>query len=252
MGHASLTWACSEAAVLLLRANPAGPQALRRLETTHGPGTALTVLAQQLARAVYDLGRRQTACDREQLLQREGRSARERVASLDTPGLRRKRARCPVLFGRPCTPKSAEVLCPEPCAVDETRALAPWSGHAARVALGQRGRPLSRTCASLAHAVSPRLCVGRYAGTEMFRGRREPCCVSLPASSRRRGSLHTCVGPPRTVCAGIGNEVRARSWMPTAPGPPSRKKSKQSALGGSRAIQFSFLPPFRKGGMGGF
>jgi transposase len=45
LGNASLTWAFSEAAVLFLRANPAGQTYLTRLEKTHGTGQALTVLA---------------------------------------------------------------------------------------------------------------------------------------------------------------------------------------------------------------
>jgi len=44
-GHAALKWAFSEAAVLFLRANPAGQQSLARLEKTHGKGKALTILA---------------------------------------------------------------------------------------------------------------------------------------------------------------------------------------------------------------
>jgi transposase len=47
MGHADLTWAFSEAAVLFLRANPAGQQYLARLEKKHRKGKALTVLAHQ-------------------------------------------------------------------------------------------------------------------------------------------------------------------------------------------------------------
>jgi transposase len=52
IGHASRTWAFAEAAVLFLRANPAGQTYLGRLEKTHGQGQALTVLAHQRARAV--------------------------------------------------------------------------------------------------------------------------------------------------------------------------------------------------------
>jgi hypothetical protein len=70
MGNAYLQWAFSEAAVLLLRDNPAGQKALSRLEKQHGQGKALTVLAQKLARAVSSMVRRQTACDMEKLLQR--------------------------------------------------------------------------------------------------------------------------------------------------------------------------------------
>jgi transposase len=53
IGHAALTWAFSEAAVLFLRNHPAGQKYLARLESRHGQGKALTVLAHQLARAVY-------------------------------------------------------------------------------------------------------------------------------------------------------------------------------------------------------
>jgi transposase len=68
-GQASLTWAFSEAAVLLLRDHPAGQQSLTRWEKNHGPGQALTLLAQKLGRAVYDLLKRQKACDMDKLLQ---------------------------------------------------------------------------------------------------------------------------------------------------------------------------------------
>jgi hypothetical protein len=52
LGNAYVQWACSEAAVRFLRDHPAGQQYLARLEKTHGPGQACTILAQQLARAV--------------------------------------------------------------------------------------------------------------------------------------------------------------------------------------------------------
>jgi transposase len=63
IGNAYLTWAFSEAAVLFLRANPAGQTYLGRLEKQHGKGKALTVLAHKRARAVYDMVPRHTACD---------------------------------------------------------------------------------------------------------------------------------------------------------------------------------------------
>jgi transposase len=47
IGNAYLTWAFSEAAVLFLRANPAGQKYLARLENKPGTGKALTVLAHQ-------------------------------------------------------------------------------------------------------------------------------------------------------------------------------------------------------------
>jgi transposase len=45
IGHADLKWACSEAAVLCLRHNPAGQKYLACLLKKHGKGKALTVLA---------------------------------------------------------------------------------------------------------------------------------------------------------------------------------------------------------------
>jgi transposase len=68
IGNASLKWAFSAAAVLFWRANPAGQRDLTRLENTHGKGKALTVLAHKLARAVFYMCTRQTACDMAQFL----------------------------------------------------------------------------------------------------------------------------------------------------------------------------------------
>jgi transposase len=63
IGNAYLKWAFSEAAVLLLRDHPAGQQYLTRWEKKHGQGKALTLLAQKLGRAVYDMLKRQQAFD---------------------------------------------------------------------------------------------------------------------------------------------------------------------------------------------
>ena len=63
MGKAYLKWAFAEAAVLFLRDNPEGQKSLSKLEKQHGTGKALTVLAQKLARAVYDMLKRGTAFD---------------------------------------------------------------------------------------------------------------------------------------------------------------------------------------------
>ena len=60
IGNAYLKGAFSEAAVLCLRANPAGQTYLGRLEKKHRKGKALTVLAHTLARAVYDMLKRDT------------------------------------------------------------------------------------------------------------------------------------------------------------------------------------------------
>lgn len=69
IGNAYLKWAFSEAAVLFLRANPAGQKYLARLENKHGKGKALTVLAHTLARVVYHMLQRATAFDMQKFLQ---------------------------------------------------------------------------------------------------------------------------------------------------------------------------------------
>jgi transposase len=62
-GNAYLQWAFSEAAVLFLRANPAGQKSRTRLEKKQSKGKALTILAHKLARAVYYMLQRKTAFD---------------------------------------------------------------------------------------------------------------------------------------------------------------------------------------------
>jgi hypothetical protein len=87
IGNAYLTWAFSEAAVLLLRNHPAGQQYLARLEKKHGTGKALPILAQQLARAVYDMLRRDPVCDMDKFLQSSGNGTGELAASLGHSGM---------------------------------------------------------------------------------------------------------------------------------------------------------------------
>ena len=69
IGNAYLKWAFSEAAVLFLRNNPHGQKYLARLAKKHGQGKAFTILAHQLARAVYSMLQRATAFDMPPLLQ---------------------------------------------------------------------------------------------------------------------------------------------------------------------------------------
>jgi transposase len=69
IGNTSRKGAFSEAAVLLLRDNPAGQKYLTRLEKQHGQGNALTRLAQQLGRAVSDMVKRPKAFDLPKFLQ---------------------------------------------------------------------------------------------------------------------------------------------------------------------------------------
>jgi transposase len=67
IGTADLTGACSEAAGLVLRDHAAGQQDRTRWANKHGQGNALTRLAPQLGRAVYDRFTRQPAFARDKL-----------------------------------------------------------------------------------------------------------------------------------------------------------------------------------------
>jgi transposase len=61
LGNAALQWAFSEAAVLCVRAHPAGQQSLARLEKNPSKGNAFTIPADKFARAAYALLKRHTA-----------------------------------------------------------------------------------------------------------------------------------------------------------------------------------------------
>jgi transposase len=87
IGNAHRTWACSEAAVLCFRDHPAGQPWLMRLARKPSKGKALTILAHPLARAVYSMRKRQTACALETCLQAEGRGGGARTVSLDSHGM---------------------------------------------------------------------------------------------------------------------------------------------------------------------
>jgi transposase len=94
IGQAYLTWAFSEAAVLCLRNHPVGHKSLTRFENKHGKGKALTVVAHQLARAVYDMLKRGMACDMDQFLHHEGSGAGEPAAALGHHGISRPTVLC--------------------------------------------------------------------------------------------------------------------------------------------------------------
>jgi hypothetical protein len=87
IGHAPRTWAFSEAAVFCLRAHPAGHKLRARLANQHGQGKALTIVAHQLARAVYDMVQRQTAFHLHTFCSRSGRGVGALDASRDNPGM---------------------------------------------------------------------------------------------------------------------------------------------------------------------
>ncbi|HSX81065.1 MAG TPA: transposase [Candidatus Saccharimonadia bacterium] len=87
IGNAHLPWAFSEAAVFFLRDHPAAQPVRARFEKKHGTGTALTILAPPLARAVSDLLQRHTAFALDTCLHGEGRGVGARNAALDRHGM---------------------------------------------------------------------------------------------------------------------------------------------------------------------
>jgi transposase len=87
LGTAHLQGAFSEAALFCVRDPPAGQKVLASLEKTQRQGNALTILAQTWARAVYDMLKQPTACDRHQFLHGEGRGVGELDAELDDQGM---------------------------------------------------------------------------------------------------------------------------------------------------------------------
>jgi hypothetical protein len=142
-GKAHLKWALAEAAVLGLRDNPAAQQSLARLEKKPDKGTALTILAHKLARAVYERLTRKVAFDTETFCQPYGRGAEEPEASLANQGVNLQQA----LDTAACL---ASVNAQVPIGQD-TRSPSPLLGHplsllcaAAMVANGPRGRLLPR------------------------------------------------------------------------------------------------------------
>jgi transposase len=77
IGNAHRKWAFSEATPLFLRHNEPGQKYLARLEKKHDKGKARTILAHKLARAVYYMLKRKTACDMDIFLPTSGSRAGE-------------------------------------------------------------------------------------------------------------------------------------------------------------------------------
>jgi Transposase IS116/IS110/IS902 family len=108
-GNAHLQWAFSDAAVLVLRHNPAGQQPLARLDHKHGKGKALTILAHQLARAVYSMLKRAPVFAMDKVLHGErepsgcawGLTGHTR----DAPASRTLQALCGCVSQRPGVPR---------------------------------------------------------------------------------------------------------------------------------------------------
>ena len=68
VGNASLKWAFSGAAGLLLKHNPPAQTYLAKLATRHSKGKALSILAHKLGRAVYFMLTHHVACDQAKFL----------------------------------------------------------------------------------------------------------------------------------------------------------------------------------------
>jgi hypothetical protein len=87
IGKAHLPWAVSDAAVLCRRDPPPAQNDLARLGQKPDTGHALPVLAQKVARAVYDRRKRPGACEKARCCPREWRGADAPGASRDTQGM---------------------------------------------------------------------------------------------------------------------------------------------------------------------
>ena len=75
----------------------------------------------------------------------------------------------------------------------------------------------------------PPLCIGRYAGTAVFLGRRGYPPGALPSSPRGRRNRHPCVVPPCSVAPVHSNQGSTRPRLRPAPGLHRRKKIEKSA-----------------------
>lgn len=81
IGDAHCTWAFSAAAVHLLKNNEPATKYLTQLATRPGKGTALSLLAHKLGRAVYCMRKNQGAFDQEPCLATSGGRERSSLAS---------------------------------------------------------------------------------------------------------------------------------------------------------------------------
>jgi hypothetical protein len=171
-GHGQLRWAFAEAAVGFRRDHPPAPPDLARWERTHAQGNALTVLAHQLARAVYDRRKRQGACAQEPCFPHEWRGAEEPGASLDTQGMHR-----PDAFETAASRASwhaqarigRETL--SPARGLDLRSRSSRMRRESPTVDGGGPSPEPGANWPTVH-VAPALCRGRDAGTETLRGRR--------------------------------------------------------------------------------
>ena len=174
MGQALLPWACSDAAVLCLRDQPAAQPYLARRATHHRTGKALPRRAHHLARAVDSLRKREPTCDRPKARQGSGRGAGAPRASLDAAGISLETALCK--DGAAASLNAHERLGFSPCARRVAWTLAP--APAALAAHARWGRPLPRTWPSRANEA--------HSATSLKRTARGPRDVARPQRTMRR------------------------------------------------------------------
>jgi transposase len=67
MGNRHLKWAFSEAVILYMRESERARKFVARMESKHGKGKAISILAAKLGRAIYFMMRRQEVFDEERL-----------------------------------------------------------------------------------------------------------------------------------------------------------------------------------------
>ena len=173
-----------------------------RWEKKHDKGPAVTVLAQQWARAVYDRLHRQVAFERETCCQRYGRGADEPGASLDHQGRTLPKA-TRLHAWRQGTPRRLEVTRPSAlhlCLAIRSRSCLPRRSSPTAGGCGPSPEPGSH---GTTRCVAPALGRGREEGTEKVLGRSARTDHALPSAPRRREHRKTCVVQPRTVCAVI-------------------------------------------------
>lgn len=142
IGHAPRQGAFAEAATLFLRHHEPGQQLLARVEQKPDKGTALSILAHTLGRAVYFRRKRKVACDRPIFLQTSGSRAGEPSASLAAEGMSLSRAGSKPV---PAASLNAKArlgrLSLSPCACWDPRSGSCKDGDGR---LRLRGRPLPR------------------------------------------------------------------------------------------------------------
>jgi hypothetical protein len=233
IGPAHRPWAFAAAAVVCRSAHPAAQHDRARLETQQATGHALTLLAQQRARAVADRRTRPGAFERAQCCQRDTSREGSRCAS----GLTGPQGAAPHRGARPggrpgvrARHGASRSPGPEPSAV-----LGPPLAllcSTARGAPGRRGRLLPRAgCsrdtgdagrplwASDGRRAPRHVAVAAHAQT-----RRCPRRPGGASTARRVGCRHGRAAPSS------GNHVRTPDRLLTVPGSPRRKKRQTSAL----------------------